>query len=159
VQEFSRPNGQTLGREDFMHGRSYLVIFALILAGLVVSPAKVHAADPESAPAVRAMTAWLQTIDAGRYGETWDEASSGFKGAVTRERWIDAMKGVRKPLGDVTSRKLNSADFQRSLPGAPDGEYFVIQFHSSFSKKAEAVETVTTVKEGSAWKPAGYFIH
>jgi len=147
-----------LGREEFMQERSFLAIFALIVAGLVISPAKVRAADPDSAPAVRAMSSWLQAIDAGRYGDTWDEASSGFKGAVTREKWIDAMKGVRKPFGGLTKRVLKSANFHTSLPGAPDGKYFVIQFDTSFSNKAQAVETVTAVKEGNAWKAAGYFI-
>jgi opacity protein-like surface antigen len=113
---------------------------------------------PDSLPAVTAMTAWLHLIDAGKYGESWEQASVLFKGALTRDRWVSAMEGGRKPLGDLIKRHLKSADYRTSLPGAPDGEYFVIQFGASFSGKAEAVETVTAAREGGDWKAAGYFI-
>jgi hypothetical protein len=58
----------------------------------------------------------------------------------------------------MTSRSLKSADYRRSLPGAPDGEYFVIQFATSFDRKESAVETVTAIKDKGAWRAAGYFI-
>ena len=136
-------------------------VFAAFVA-LALAPLPGRAADepekPDSFPAITAMTTWLHVIDAGRYGESWDQASRLFQGALTRERWVSAMNGGRKPLGDLVKRYLKSANFRRSLPGAPDGEYFVIQFGASYSGKAEAVETVTAVREGSAWKAAGYFI-
>ena len=46
-----------------------------------------------------------------------------------------------------------------SLPGAPDGEYVVLQFDTSFANKKEAVETVTPMldKDGK-WKVSGYYI-
>jgi hypothetical protein len=45
------------------------------------------------------------------------------------------------------------------LPGAPDGEYVVIQYESSFEHKQAAVETVTPMldKDGT-WRVSGYFI-
>jgi hypothetical protein len=48
---------------------------------------------------------------------------------------------------------------ENTLPGAPDGKYWTIQFDTSFAAKAEAVETVTFMleKDGS-WRAAGYFI-
>ncbi|HET9792841.1 MAG TPA: DUF4019 domain-containing protein [Thermoanaerobaculia bacterium] len=130
---------------------------------LVLAPFAARAADeppkpPDSLPAVTAMTTWLHVIDEGKYGQSWDDASKLFQGAVSRQRWVDAMNGGRKPMGDLGKRTLKSADFRRSLPGAPDGEYFVIQFHASYAAKADAVETVTAVREGSDWKAAGYFI-
>ena len=66
---------------------------------------------------------------------------------------------VRKPLGELVSRKLKSATFAKSLPGAPDGEYVVLQFDASFENKKEAIETVTPVREKDGkWKVSGYFI-
>ena len=37
--------------------------------------------------------------------------------------------------------------FRALLPGAPDGEYVVIQFETSFEKKKSSVETITPMKE------------
>jgi len=46
-----------------------------------------------------------------------------------------------------------------SMPGAPDGEYVVIQFESSFANKESAVETVTPMKgEDGVWRVSGYYI-
>jgi hypothetical protein len=106
-----------------------------------------------------AATTWLALTDAAKYGPSWDEAASLFKAAVTKAGWESALKGVRAPLGVVKSRKLKSATFTRTLPGAPDGEYVVIQFDTQFENKAAAVETITPMheKDGS-WRVSGYFI-
>jgi hypothetical protein len=46
-----------------------------------------------------------------------------------------------------------------SLPGAPDGEYVVIQFMSSFENKRFAIETVTPMKDKDAkWRVSGYYM-
>ncbi|MBI5442228.1 MAG: DUF4019 domain-containing protein [Deltaproteobacteria bacterium] len=106
-----------------------------------------------------AATTWLTLTDAAKYGPSWDEAASLFKAAVTKASWESALKGVRAPLGVVKSRKLRAATFTRTLPGAPDGEYVVIQFDTQFESKAAAVETITPMheKDGS-WRVSGYFI-
>jgi hypothetical protein len=46
----------------------------------------------------------------------------------------------------------------KSLPGAPDGDYEVVQFQTSFANKAIATETVVLSHEASGWKVDGYFI-
>jgi hypothetical protein len=54
---------------------------------------------------------------------------------------------------------LKSATYTKSLPGAPDGEYVVIQYDTGFEHKQSAVETVTPMldKDGK-WRVSGYFI-
>jgi hypothetical protein len=102
---------------------------------------------------------WLALTDSAKYGESWDQASSLFKAAITKADWEKTVKGVRVPLGTVKSRKIKSATFSRTLPGARDGEYVVIQFNTRFENKAAAIETVTPMheKDGS-WRVSGYFI-
>ena len=68
------------------------------------------------------------------------------------------LQGVRQPLGKTVSRQLASSHYETSLPGAPDGEYVVIQFNTVFDNKQSAVETVTSVLDDGKWKVAGYFI-
>ena len=102
---------------------------------------------------------WLAGIDAGDYVRSWNDAAAFFQKSITAEAWGDALTKFRKPLGKVKSRKTRDMKVVNTLPGAPDGKYWIIQFDASFSEKAEAVEIVTFMleKDGS-WKAAGYFI-
>lgn len=103
--------------------------------------------------------AWLALTDAGKNAESWDQAATAFKGAVTREKWAEAINGVRPPLGKVKSRTLMAAQYTKELPGAPAGEYVVIRFQTDFENKAGATELVTPMKEkDGSWKVSGYFI-
>jgi hypothetical protein len=69
------------------------------------------------------------------------------------------LQAVRKPLGKPISRQVKTKTYKTSLPGAPDGEYVVIQFETSFENKKSAIETVTPMmdKDGT-WRVSGYFI-
>jgi len=109
--------------------------------------------------AQRSAESWLALADAGKYDETWNEAAAYFKNAISKERWSDAMKSTRTPLGALLDRKLKSAKYTKTLPGAPDGEYVVIQYETSFEHKKSAVETITPMldKDGK-WRVSGYFI-
>jgi hypothetical protein len=113
--------------------------------------------SPEEA-AVAAATEWLALVDAAQYGESWDEASSFLRAAVTREDWERQVGAVRGALGAVRERKVRSRTSTTSLPGAPDGHYVVIELSTSFAQKAEAVETVTPRLEDGAWKVSGYYV-
>ncbi len=135
---------------------------AILVIGIVaaMTASTGWAADNDAvAKAKDAASAWLALADAGSYGATWDEAAAVFKAAITRADWEKAVKGVRAQLGPLTSRTLKSATFTKTLPGAPDGEYVVIQFDTKFANKAAAVETVTPTREkDGSWRVAGYFI-
>lgn len=106
-----------------------------------------------------AAEAWLALVDAGNYAQSWTDASTLFRRAIDQAGWEKALTGVRTPLGSVVSRSLKSAKYATSLPGAPDGEYVVIQYDTSFTNKRNAVETVTPMKEpDGSWRVSGYFI-
>jgi hypothetical protein len=109
--------------------------------------------------AVSSTEAWLNAIDDGHYSESWNEAAKIFQGGVTEQGWTNSMETFRTPLGDLVSRKLKSAQPMTELPGAPDGQYVVMQFETSFANKKSAIETVTFMLEKDGqWKSAGYFI-
>jgi hypothetical protein len=109
--------------------------------------------------AVLTAKAWLSLVDNGKYVESWNEASYYFKGAISKEQWKQTIQATRKPLGKNLSRKLMSKSYQTSIPGAPDGEYVIIQFKTSFSNKKSAIETITPMmdKDGK-WRVSGYYI-
>lgn len=88
---------------------------------------------------------WLGLVDAGNYDESWQAMSPEFKKEVSKRKWKATASAIRKPLGKVSSRKVKSAEYTKELPGAPEGEYVVARFETSFEKKPAAVETVILV--------------
>lgn len=150
--------GYVVNRETKALVWPLFLVMALIAPGPAVSqPIPREAAAEEMA--VAAAEQWLALVDQGRYAESWETAAPYFRAAVARDRWEEAMNGFRKPLGDLSERRLSSARFTDSLPGAPDGTYLVIQFRTSFQSKKSAVETVTPMLDGDGtWRVSGYYI-
>ena len=110
--------------------------------------------------AIEASNTWLKFIDNGQYAKSWETAAEFFKNAVTKKQWNQSLNAVRKPLGKVIKRNVKSKQYTRSLPGAPDGEYVVIQYETSFENKKSAIETVTPVKDKDGkWRVSGYYIN
>jgi len=126
---------------------------------LVVSCAVAGAGSTEKeAAAVSAAGKWLAVTDQGNYDESWREASSYFRNSVGQLQWEQLLEAHRKPLGKLISRQMKSAVYTTSLPGAPEGEYVVIQFETSFENKKQATETVTPMMDNGRWRVSGYYI-
>ena len=135
------------------------IIFMLVLClALWGGFAAAQGAEKEKA-ALAAAQDWLSMVDSEDYRMSWKQAAEYFRNAVTDEQWVQSLNAVRKPLGKLISRKVQSTIYRTSLPGAPDGEYVIIQFKTAFENKRSAVETVTPMldKDGS-WRISGYFI-
>ena len=139
-----------------MKKRNVGVLAVLVLSILVCG---VFAQTGKEEHAIVEARDWLALVDSGEYEKSWERASSLFRNAVDEAGWKQALNGTRTPLGNVLSRELKSAQFATNLPGAPDGEYVVIQFSSKFDMKESAIETVTPMMdEDGTWRVAGYFI-
>ena len=128
---------------------------AVLLAALSANASN----EAEIAKAKEAAQAWLALADAGNGGESWRTAASAFRAAVPQDKWEQSLAAARGPLGALKNRTVSSAKYSRTMPGAPDGEYVVLQYSSQFANKASAVETITPMrdKDGS-WKVSGYYV-
>ena len=122
----------------------------LFAAALFAAPAHDQAAP--------AGLAWVKLIDGAKYGDSWREASTYFRSRVPEKQWVAMVQSVRSPLGALVSRKQRSVTFTTTLPGAPDGNFAVIVFDTSFQNKASAMEQLTVMADGEKWRVAGYFI-
>jgi hypothetical protein len=125
------------------------VLSASLLTLCLLVPSAYADEKDEVLKARRAATTWLALTDAGKYAESWDSAAALFKAAITKPDWEKTVKSARSPLGALKSRKLKSATFARSLPGAPAGEYVVIQFSAQFENNVAGIET------SRKWVPIG----
>jgi hypothetical protein len=119
----------------------------------------IQAQESSTKAAQTSVEAWLSLIDSRSYAASWDTAATLFRNAITQEKWQAAAQTARSPLGQMKSRTLKSATSATTLPGAPDGEYVVFQFNTSFEQKSAGVETVTVIREkDGTWHVGGYFI-
>ena len=144
--------GSTMGK------RKSVSLVLIVLSSLIFTGA-LEANEVAEKAAISAAEAWVSLVDEGNYGESWDQTAGLFKAAVVKEQWQTVVKGVRVPLGKVLARKLKSKQYTKTLPGAPDGEYVVIQYETVFEKKQSAIETITPMldKDG-LWRVSGYYI-
>lgn len=113
------------------------------------------ASDKASAGAAEA---WARLLDGQRWGESWKASSTMFKSKINEAGWVSMIQPLRGQLGPVSSRSLKGVSSTSTLPGAPDGDYRIVQFDTAFANKADAVETVVLSREGTAWAVSGYFI-
>ena len=137
--------------------RSIHVALALASLWLVAQTAPAMSGPEDDAQA--AAEAWLVLVDSGNYDESWEEAATLVQQAVSKEDWNRSIAGARRNFGKMLSRSVKSRTYAETLPGAPDGQYVVIQFQTTFEKKKEAIETITPMMDSDAtWRVSGYFI-
>lgn len=136
---------------SIVHKVSLVLLLSLLPLSAYASEEKEQAAEQEAGK-------WLALVDGGQYEESWQRTANLFRQQVSVEQWRQAMAAARLPMGSMTSRKLVSAAYRTSLPGAPDGEYVVLQYQTSFENKQKAIETVTPMMDGGSWKVSGYYV-
>jgi D-alanyl-D-alanine carboxypeptidase len=124
------------------------------LAGIFINemmPEKMSDADKNAFEALALM--WLHLIDAGKFGESWDDISAELKAKYTRAAWPNALKPFLTKTGSFKERRLRSV--VRS-----DQDEIAIDFTSRFSKLPTAIETVF-LKRGSdgKWRISSYSIN
>ncbi len=120
---------------------------------------------PQGKIELKAMPAilWLVGIDNGNYEQCYDGISPIFEPTITKDQWIETLQTARKPFGAFTgNRRIIDLQERKSIAGAPDGVYRVVEIVSEYQNKNQskkvAIETVTLVKEGEEWRVAAYFI-
>ena len=136
--------------------RKYVIIGVAIL-GICLSCNSMASADEEG-KALEAAKTWVTLIDEGRYDASWETAAVYFKNAITKDKWGQMLTAGRKPLGKLVSREIQSKTYKKSLPGAPDGEYVIIQFSTSFENEISGIETITIMLDSDGkWRTSGYY--
>ncbi len=101
---------------------------------------------------------WLAQVDTAKYAATWDEASTSLQAAVSKEQWISGLAQVHAQTGPLGARTVTQYQYSTSLPGAPPGEYVVLQYHT-VAGSGFVTETVALRHDGvRGWRVAGYFV-
>ena len=132
---------------------------AVLLLGIGICFAGAAAAqDPRASLVQETARAWLADTDRGDAAQSWKIAGKRFRDAITVDRWAESLKQVRPPLWALSQRGLLATQFRKSIPGAPDGDYAIVVFRTTFAKKMDARETLTLEREpDGVWRVIGYF--
>jgi hypothetical protein len=142
--------------------RSFRAGFGLAVLLLLLCSIEVAANDNLLEQATQDANAWLEMVDAGKYSETWTQTSAFFQKRESITEWHRQVAFARQPLGSVISRILAHTEFITSLPGAPDGQYVVLQYVICFAHRKVEVETLTMMLDADGqdaqWRVVDYII-
>jgi len=98
-------------------------------------------------------------MDVGQYAQAYEAYPQRITSGGLEQNFVGFMRARRLPLGNVLSRNVVKVSRQRKLRGAPDGDYSVIEYETSFEHKAGAAETVILTSENGYWQVSGYQFH
>src|SRR5271170_8017877 len=140
-----------------MCGGNVRLTLVLVLAG--IASAVITAASPADEEAALTGQKWLALLDDQKYEESWTRAGSMFRSEVMQDQWVAVLKRLREPMGPMISRTTARVDFVKTLRGAPDGDYAIIHFTTSFKNKSDVTERLTLVTEDGRWQAAAYATH
>jgi hypothetical protein len=108
--------------------------------------------------ALEAGKKWLELLDAGKPGVAWDSASKQLQSVVKRDAFIAQVRAARKPLGKLESRAAVKFARAHDIPGAPTGDYAIIEFDGKYANgKHLSEQLVWTIEDAGIWRVAGYF--
>ena len=113
----------------------------------------------EAQAALDAANAWLALIDDLNYAESWQQAASLLQEQTNQVGWEQQLRTVRGSLGPLLSRAPQDRERATALPDAPEGEYVIITYGSSYTQLEDAVESVTMVKaDDGTWRGMAYTV-
>jgi hypothetical protein len=97
-------------------------------------------------------------IAAERYEKLYNEASELWQQDATLEQSTATFKTLRKKLGPVENRTLQSATEQQNSGGPLKGRVYIVSYQTKFQLGA-GMETFTLVERDGHWLLARYFVN
>jgi hypothetical protein len=136
-------------------------LFALQSPPQVGQPGAESTADPHAAEeqaAQRQALGFLAYLDHARFADSYAYTGMLIRAQVDRESFSAQIEKARAGTGAMQSRELMDANYATTVPGAPDGQYVVLHYHTSFANRQDAVETLTLAFAKGYWRVSGYYI-
>ena len=125
---------------------SFLLLF-------LCTPAPAATGDRDQT-AESSVMAWLATIDADDHAASWDTADPIIREEVTLDQWSGMLTNLRKQLGALKTRTLESSGILDSDEYPKRLHHF--KFHSEYAK-GEVAELLVLIRgEDGAWRVVNY---
>jgi Protein of unknown function (DUF4019) len=141
----------------------------ILMAGAIIAVAGMTAAlsaqqasaDPhatEEQAAERQALGFLGYIDHGRFADSYAYTGMLIRSQLDREAFASQVEKARAGTGTLQARELIDAGYSTTVPGAPEGQYVVLHYHSSFANRPDTVETLTLAMAKGYWRVDGWYI-
>lgn len=114
----------------------------------LTTAAAVSPTPASEAAAVDAARQFLALLDRDDWTASWQATHKSFQLLNTVEWWAEASRKVRGDVGTIRSRELATVNFT----AAPPHGQWQVSFKANYSKKPDAVETLSLASEGGVWK-------
>jgi hypothetical protein len=125
--------------------------------GGIAAPANdPHMAEEQAAE--RQALGFLGYLDQGRYADSYAYTGMLIRAQVDRESFTSQIQKARAGTGALMGRYLMDVSYTTSVPGAPEGQYVVLHYQSSFANRQETIETLTLAFAKGYWRVSGYYI-
>ncbi|WP_340586118.1 helix-turn-helix domain-containing protein [Erythrobacter alti] len=154
-----------------------MLIMSIVLAAIVVGavytaeeprtetseqPEQSQSAGPlseaDEIAAVERAETFVALVDDGRWEDSWENAGPYFQSQASVAEWTSLIEAVRPELGEVRSREVVQTQHLETVPGAPEGDYTILQFSTEFANREEAIETIMMMRGDDGLQVVGYFI-
>jgi len=114
-------------------------------------------ADQES-QAIDAAAPYLNLLDNGNIDGAYESMATIHKRTWIKEWWVKQNEAQREFYGQLINRSIRKTSKHDTIQRHPDGEYFKIQYESSFQNKQKAYETIDLMLDSAGhWKVTGYY--
>ena len=115
-----------------------------------------HAVEEQAAQ--RQALGFLGYLDHGRFADSYAYTGMLIRSQLDRDAFASQVEKARAGTGTVQSRELIDAGYSTTVPGAPEGQYVVLHYHSSFANRPDTVETLTLAMAKGYWRVDGWYI-
>lgn len=133
-------------------------IFVLALLGTVLSGCVWEKKDSEAvAAATKEAKRWLTLVDYGNYLGSYHISDEYLKDYFQRNKWQEYLLMYRMPLGDLLERRVKRQYFSSSIPGLIQGQFYIFEYESDFTRQKGVPEKLTLIKgDDGHWRVGGY---
>jgi hypothetical protein len=112
----------------------------------------------EEQAAQRQALGFLGYLDHGRFADSYAYTGMLIRSQLDREAFASQVEKARSGTGAIQARELIDAGYSTTVPGAPEGQYVVLHYHSSFANRPDTVETLTLAMAKGYWRVDGWYI-
>ncbi len=119
-------------------------------------PPDSHLAEEQAAE--RQALGFLGYLDHARYADSYAYTGMLIRSSLDRESFAKQIEKARAGSGAILSRNLIDATYSTTVPGAPEGQYVILHYGTSFANRQDTVETVTLAFAKGYWRVSGYYI-
>jgi hypothetical protein len=130
-------------------------VFALLIALSALHAA----ASPAEKAAEAAAARWLTLVDAGKSRESWEALAAAPRESLGQWKWKFGFSMAQREFGAFQDRKLRSAESTTRSPGGRSGEFVLLQYDTTSTKKGAVVEKLTVMRDTDGeWRVASYTV-